>query len=228
MILIACALDGEAEAFVAALEERKELLWKGRRIYSGLLESRETVVAVTGAGKVQTALVLQHVIDEFFIESVIFSGIGGALGPDAVVGEVVVGISCIQHDVDASRFGFSPGEVPGTGISRLDADDEMARAALDFRPSGYRVRGGRIATGDHFVDSKEEKNRLNRLFSGDVVDMEGAAAAFTAEVNGIPWIILKVVSDGADGEVSKRYKHFLKNSSGRSLETVRHILRALT
>ena len=61
------------------------------------------------------------------------------------------------------------------------------------------VHKGVIATGDTFVSSSEKKRELLELFNATAVEMEGGAIAQTANKNGVPCMIIRAISDLADG-----------------------------
>ena len=64
---------------------------------------------------------------------------------------------------------------------------------------------GRIATGDQFISEKPVKTRIAQNFSPACVEMEGAAIAHACHLNGIPFVIIRCMSDMADDLSSNGY-----------------------
>ncbi|MBI9102959.1 MAG: 5'-methylthioadenosine/S-adenosylhomocysteine nucleosidase [Spirochaetales bacterium] len=225
MILIASAMEGELEPFIGGLHDKQTDFWRGYQIYSGFFEGHNALLACTGTGKVQTALVLQHLFDSYPIQGLIYCGIAGALNPAYHIGDLVICRDCLQHDMDGSLSGSEPGYIPGTEIGTLVSDNSFYERGVTFKPAGYRLYSGRVLTGDKFVKDFKERESLRKNLFGDIVEMEGAAAAICAHINDIPWLIVRCISDQADGKFPKRFKNFLSKASLRNMEFVRHVLK---
>jgi len=202
---------------VAEIIEKLDVLEKynffGMDFYRGILCNHETIVGMTGIGKVMAAIVTQKMIDVFSPKKIIFSGIAGCLSKEIDIGDIVISADTMQHDMDASALGFKIGEIPYTGIRFIEADPEMIDAAKSFKAENSKVILGRILTGDCFIAKQEERNYLAAELEGVAVEMEGAAAALTAKLNNIPFLIIRVISDKCDGKAPDDFKKFLKKSS---------------
>ena len=187
---------------------------------SGVFAGHDVLVLATGMGKVQTALALQHQIDIFQPDKIIYSGIAGALNPSYNRGDLIVSVDCVQYDLDLSFFGYDPGRIPGGAPAEIPADPSMRKTAEETAVKGFRVHSGRILTGDRFVASGEMRTGLRDKLSGDAVDMESAAAAFTSFKNGVPWLVIRCISDMADGGQTGGFKKFMKKVSRRTGEFI--------
>lgn len=227
MILIAGALEDEINPFVESLSERKEVSWLDYKFFNGRFNGLNTVVAATGTGKVMTSLVLQHLFDVYPFGRMFFTGTAGGLDPDFIRGDIVACVDCVQHDMDCTFFGYPPGQSSGSFPGVLESDKEMLGICNSFSPKGYRFHTGRILTGDRFVGFSGEREELRRKFNGDLVDMESAAAALTAGINGIPWLVIKAVSDSAGGEILPGFRKFARRSAIRIMNVIRHVLNNL-
>ncbi len=226
MILLLGALDGEISPFIENLEDCKEIFWRGFPVYTGRLSGRSVVIGRTGAGKIQTTLLIQHLIENYAISSLIFTGIAGGINPDYRTGDLVISQDCMQHDMDAVFFGYEPGQVPGTEYRIFSPDPVLFSAAASYKARGFRIHCGRILSGDRFVAGRE-RTLLREELSGDLVEMEGAAAAMTAQINGIPWLVIRIISDMADGTLPPRFGNFISRAAKRNLDLVHHILTIL-
>ena len=229
MIIVLCAMKEEVSDISANIKKREIKSYYSLPFHEGTLNGKNVVVGMTGVGKVMSAMVLQRLIDIYNPEAVIFSGIAGAVNPDLEIGDVVVSRDCMQHDLDASTLGFKIGEIPYTGIRVIEADKKLFDTAMKYNKSGCKVVSGRILTGDQFITEKSEEKRklFTDILGGDAVEMEGASVGFTAYMNNIPFVLVRVISDRADGNAPKNFKSFLHKSSERITDIVNHILKNL-
>ena len=152
------------------------------------------------------------------------TGIAGALNPSYHRGDVIVGKDCLQHDMDASLFGFRRGQIPYTDYRVVPSDKTLFNTAMSCRR--LNPKAGRILTGDQFITGSGDPTYSYLIddLKGDAVEMEGAAAGLTALVNGLPFLLVRVISDKADGKAKGSYLKFLKSASEKSFELVEHIL----
>lgn len=215
MIAIFSALSSEIEATIGALESPVDAAFAGREISVGTLSGREVVVGYTGVGKVLAAMAIQGVIDRYHPEAVLFMGIAGSLNQDYEIGDLIVGADCLQHDFDATRFGFLRGEIPYEKIVELPGDEGLVDFASRWKPKGRTLHIGRVLSGDRFVSTADESpdNDLREELLGDAVDMESAAAALVAHLNDVPFLVVRIISDKADGVLPADFKGFMRESS---------------
>jgi 5'-methylthioadenosine/S-adenosylhomocysteine nucleosidase len=189
-----------------------------------MLRGHEIVAVQTGVGKVLSAIVTQHLIDAFSPSAVIMSGVAGALNPGLEKGDILIGTDSIQHDMDATRFGFKRGQIPYTNYHIIPSDRMLLEIARSYKKEN--LKEGRILTGDQFFTGRLDPrfSYLSEELEGDAVEMEGAAAGLTAMVNGVPFLLIRVISDMADGSEKGHYLDFIKSASSRSFDLIEHIL----
>jgi adenosylhomocysteine nucleosidase len=72
-------------------------------------------VVQSGIGKVSAALCVQILADRFGVDGVVNTGIAGSLKAEINIGDLVLSTDAIQHDVDATNFGYPLGEIPQLG-----------------------------------------------------------------------------------------------------------------
>ncbi len=229
MILVLCAMKEEVSEIALNIKGSRKITLFRLDFYEGTLSGKKIVVGRTGVGKVMSAMVTQKLIDLYKPDAVIFSGIAGAVNPDLEVGDIVISRDCLQHDFDASSIGLKIGEIPFTGIRIIESDPVLLKAAESFVSSGTRVIQGRILTGDQFIMEKSEEKRrfFTEELGGDAVEMEGAAVGFVAKMNNIPFILVRIISDKADGNAPSNFNSFLHSSSEKISGIVKHILEKL-
>ena len=220
------AMSVEVEALIGMLEDRAEELVGGIKFNTGSLFGKKIVVAKCGVGKVFAAICAEAMIIRYSPTLVVNTGVGGALNKELRPTDTVIAERLLQHDMDTSPLGDPKGLI--SGINKIYFDtDERAREILTSAAErlGLKATCGTVASGDRFVASKEEKDRIVSEFSADVCEMEGGAIAHTAFVNGTPFIVIRAISDSADGEANMDYMEFLpiaaKNSAALTTELIK-------
>lgn len=207
------AMSIEVKDLVSALREGKSQLLYGLTFHTGLLAGVEVVIVQSGVGKVNAALCVQQLVDRFQVTAIINTGIAGAVDTRLHVGDFVVSTDAIQHDMDATYFGYLPGQVPGMGQDGYHADAKLVEALqesyrLQGRAWGGQMLAGRIASGDQFISEKAKKQEIRDTFHPLCVEMEGAAIAQACVVNNIPFAIVRCLSDTADESGSRQEYDF--------------------
>ena len=153
------------------------------------------------------------------------TGVGGALASDLKTGDIVIADTLCQHDMDTSPIGDPKGLVSGINMIYFEADTRARELLLaSAKELGLNARLGRIATGDKFIASSADKDRIVADFAADACEMEGCAIAQTAFVNNTPFAVVRAISDSADGEATMDYPTFLgiasKNSTNLTLSLI--------
>ena len=211
------AMEEEVETLLGLMENKQETEKAGSRFYNGTLEGLPVTVVQCGVGKVNAAMCTQILCDCFGVTHLVNTGIAGSLCADLDIGDLVVSQDAMYHDVDAVAFGYPMGKVPGMDVSAFPADDTLigyAFAAAEAVNPGH-TKIGRVASGDQFVASKGVKDRIVDLTRGLCTEMEGAAIAQTAYRNGIPFVILRAISDKADDSAEMDYPTFERIAAHR-------------
>jgi len=178
----------------------------------GRLYGQDVVVAQCGMGKVNAGLCAQIMISKFNAKAVINTGVAGSLDNRLNIGDYVVSVDAVQHDFDVSAIGFQKGEIPYTGLYAFKADGELrVKAYCAIKECvGATVMEGRICSGDQFVSTQEQKRVITENFGGLCCEMEGGAVAQVCHLNETPFVIIRAVSDKADGSASEDFEEFSK------------------
>ncbi|MDO5695483.1 MAG: 5'-methylthioadenosine/adenosylhomocysteine nucleosidase [Eubacteriales bacterium] len=217
------AMAQEVEALTEGMESVTIREIAGRKFYVGRYHGCDVVVVESGIGKVNAAVTAQILIDRFEIRSLINTGIAGALSPRVNIGDVILSTDVAQYDVDVTAFGHAPGQIPGMAMRTWTASDFLREAAAGVQIGGGRIYAGRIITGDRFLADDTEKRHLYQLWQADCVEMEGAAIAQTASMNNIPFLVVRSISDKADGTADMDYDRFCGIASANSLAVINHL-----
>ncbi len=199
-----------------------------RDFHVGTLWGTPCVIALSRIGKVAAAATASIVIREFQVSKVIFTGLAGGLHADVDVGDVVVASTLMQHDMDARPL-FGRYEIPLLGRVHFEPDAALSNLlrdsaqafvlrrgaagnAADATLAQPKVHAGLIATGDIFVSHHDEAQALReRLPDALCVEMEGAAMAQICYEFGIPFAVMRVISDRADHAAKADFTAFLEN-----------------
>ena len=211
------AMQEEVETLLEQMENKSSLTVAGSTFYEGTLSGLDVVVVQCGIGKVNAALCVQILSDRFNITHVVNTGIAGSLCAELDIGDLVVSKDAMYHDFDCVHFGYPFGKVPGMDVTAFPADTELVdlatAAAAQVHP-GHVIQG-RVASGDQFIASEKVKERIIANTQAICTEMEGAAIAQTAYRNGIPFVILRAISDKADHSVQMDYPTFEKQAAHR-------------
>ncbi len=222
------AMDLEVEMLkeVMIIEGRKTVA--GMEFCVGTLEGQKAVVVISGIGKVNAAICAQVLISVFGCTHIVNTGVAGAVHDDLNVGDLVISTDVLEHDFDATGFGYQLGQIPRMEEWIFKADPtliRLAKTAAEQEKIAHQVLEGRIVTGDVFVSSSEVKNKLRDVFGAYATEMEGAAVGHTCWINEVPFLILRAMSDKADGSAHQTYEEFSQEAAVNSSRIVRNMLR---
>jgi adenosylhomocysteine nucleosidase len=146
------------------------------------------------------------------VTHIVNTGVAGSLDAGLDICDVLVSTDAVQHDMDVTHLGYEVGKVPGLDTTAFPADEMLCKLAFEasesIRPGHTKL--GRVATGDQFVCSSEQKAKIIADTGASCTEMEGAAIAQTAYVNQVPFVILRAISDKADGSAELDYPTFEK------------------
>lgn len=205
------AMESEVAALKDAMNTERVVTKAGMNFYEGTLQGAAAVVVQSGVGKVNAAMCVQILADLFQVTHVMNTGVAGSLNADLDIGDILVSVKAIQHDMDVTALGYEPGRIPGFEKREFIADAEMAdavAAACRRANPDVNIVKGCVLSGDQFISSAEVKERLITQFHGDCAEMEGASIAQAAALNGIPFVIIRAISDKADGSAEMDYPSF--------------------
>ena len=222
---------GAMEVVVAILKEKMEdvrIIKKASMdFYEGILAGKKVVVVRSGIGKVNAGICAQILADVFSVDAIINTGIAGSLNKNINIGDIVLSTDVVQHDMDATGFGYRKGQIPQMPVFFFNADDNLRRLAAEVCKEvnpDIQVFEGRIASGDQFVCDQDVKNRIVSEFSAYATEMEGAAIGQAAYLNEIPFLVVRAISDKADGSAQMDYSEFEKAAVDHSVRLTLNML----
>lgn len=225
------AMEAETAPLLAAAEGATAERAGPFALHRGRLDGVPVLIATCGIGKVQAAALTQALLERG-AAAVLFTGVAGGVDPALRVGDLVVADRALQHDVDVTPLGYARGQVPGHEGVAWVADPDLrervrASATAVAAAAGVRVVVGTVASGDRFVADPAEVARLRAAFGAACAEMEGAAVAQVCAAWGVPWAIVRSVSDTADHDAHVDFRAFTEVAAARAVAVVRGLLRAL-
>lgn len=216
------AMEIEVTSLSAAMKNKKEEKIGEFLFMCGEIEGVDCVLVRSGIGKVAAAVATQTMILKYAPDLIVNTGVAGALASSLVPGDIVISENAVQYDMDTSPIGDPVGLISGINKIYFDADKNAVETLSRIAKEQLgRVVVGTVCSGDRFVASKEEKDRILSLFeTGAACEMEGGAIAHTAYLSRTPFVIVRAISDSADGSSHMDYPTFLKQAAKTSFELV--------
>ncbi|MBQ8910647.1 MAG: 5'-methylthioadenosine/adenosylhomocysteine nucleosidase [Oscillospiraceae bacterium] len=221
------AMDVEVQTLKENIENLTVTEKAGTEYYEGTLLGMPVVVVKCGIGKVNAAIGAQILCDCFDVTAIVNTGIAGSLCAQQNIGDMVVSSDVWHHDFDCVAFGYPMCRIPGMPQSFAADEKLIALAQQAAEQTGSTVRIGRIASGDQFVADPQLKEQITQRTQALCTEMEGAAIAQTAYRNGVPFVILRCISDKADNSAEMDYPAFEAMAAQRCAKVAMSLAQAL-
>ena len=219
-IAIMGAMPEEIEPLLSQVEDVKMTEYAANKYYEAKYRGKDVVIAYSKIGKVFAALTAATLIEKFGCDTLLFSGVAGAIDPDLDIGDLVIADGLCQHDLDITAFGHPHGYVP-EGEVCIATDPYLRDVAKKVASrKGINLKEGIIATGDQFVANAEKKSWIAKVFDAHALEMEGASVAVVCNALNIPFFILRAISDSADMDAGFDFDTFLESSAKVSAEFI--------
>jgi adenosylhomocysteine nucleosidase len=230
------ALHEEQAGLIGQMQAPRRFTRGLRDYVAGNMWDIDCVCVLSRIGKVAAATTAATLIERFGVTHIVFTGVAGSADPAVQVGDIVVAEQLVQHDIDASPL-FPRFEVPLTGQSHFDSDsylsERLMHAAGDFiahdfhdaisgadrnafRLSKPSLHRGLIASGDEFINSRSRLDELKSALPGLLaVEMEGAAVAQVCVEFGVPFAVIRTISDAANEDAPIDFMQFIDRVAAR-------------
>lgn len=222
---IIAAMEEELKSLVAALQEEKEVLVLGKTYYTGRLGKHEVVLVQSGIGKVMSAMSVAILAEKFAVDAIINTGSAGGVAEGLAVGDVVIADKLAYHDVDVTAFGYAYGQMAGQELYYHADQDMIAHLQTVLGQQGLHSHVGLIATGDSFIAGQDKVEQIKSHFPQVMaVEMEGAAIAQAAHAAGKPFMVIRAMSDTAQGDANITFDEFILEAGKGSAQTLLALL----
>ncbi len=230
-IAIIGAMDCEVNLLKSCLKNYKETKAGKIAVYTGTVNNYNVIISKSGVGKVNSAVTTQYIADTYHPDCIINTGVAGGIADDLSVGDIVIGTSLVQYDFNVTALGYALGYMC-TGINKdkptvYYSDETLVESyekAVTESGFGSKIHKGVIATGDTFISDNKKKAELKSIFNASAAEMEGCAIAQCAYMNNIPFVIVRAISDLANGEAPKSLEKFESEMAEVSAKTIETLL----
>ena len=221
------AMDVEVNGIKEKIENCKTDSISGVDFHYGKIADKDVVLAKCGEGKVNSAMTAQTMILQYNPDYIINTGVAGGLHQDMKVLDVAIAENVCEHDFDVSPLGYEPGYISQLGGIKVDCNtklnDCIEKCAKNCCSSS--IFRGTIASGDQFIASDEQRNRIKKLFGAVAAEMEGGSIGHVCKLNNKSFTVLRVMSDNADGSADMSFDVFAQKASDISIKIMLEFLK---
>lgn len=224
------AMDVEVTSLKKAANITKTTKIAEMEFCEGTIGEKNVVIVKCGMGKVNAGICANTLINDFDCNKIINTGVAGSLDKQIDIGDIVVSVDAVQHDYDVEAIGFAKGEIPYTGLYAFPADEDMRKQAVravNESASDIHVFEGRVCSGDQFISTKDQKEKIISNFGGMCCEMEGAAIAQACYLNKTPFVVIRAISDKPDETEIVEYKTFEAEAAARCAKIVQYMVEKL-
>ena len=222
------AMREEIEPILELVDEvDTEIDYAKNKYYKAKYDGTELVIAYSKIGKVNSALTAATMIEKFGIDILLFSGVAGAINEELKIGDLIIATKLCQHDLDITAFGHPYGYVPESKVF-VETDERLNNIARNVaKKLDKKLLSGIIATGDQFIANPEKKEWIKNTFNADALEMEGASVGFVCDSLGVPFFVLRAISDSADMDAGFDFDKFLEGSAKESAKFLMEMVREI-
>ncbi|MCL1952775.1 MAG: 5'-methylthioadenosine/adenosylhomocysteine nucleosidase [Oscillospiraceae bacterium] len=226
MVGIIGAMALEVEKLLSLLAGREARAVGCTQFHTGKLYGQDVVLAACGVGKVNAALCAQAMLLHFRPSMILNVGVAGGLLPEMRIGDIAVASSVVQHDMDTTPLGDPRGYISNLQCVEIPCSAPLVSTLLAAAEhlEGVHVHTGVVATGDQFIAKPEVKADLVRQFNAIACEMEGAAIGQACALHGVPFAVVRAISDGADAGAAMDFPAFARAAAERSAALLEHAL----
>lgn len=230
MLAILGAMEEEVALLRDEMQVESEAVHAGIPVFRGSFKGTQIALAQSGIGKVNATICTQILVDLYQPRGLIFSGVAGGLLPNMRVGDLVAASHLIQFDIDLTAFGRRHGELPDRDrMIQSDADmvhqvSESFDAVFEGETGAPNLMIGTVVSGDKFIEDTDTLRWLQREFGALATEMEGAAVGYTCQLNGLPFVVIRGLSDTADESAADNYRDNLDKVCRHSFRLMEHLI----
>lgn len=224
MLGVIGAMSEEIQLLLDVLSEKSQSVHAGITVTQGNYKGTDIALAQSGIGKVNATICTQMLIDLYKPEKLIFSGVAGGLLANMQVADIIIASHVVQYDMDLTAFGRRHGETPGRDRLIECNPDLVGKATQAFDAAFEGVDGapnlmlGTVASGDRFVQDTDMLRWLQREFAALATEMEGAAFGHTCDLNQLPFVVIRALSDGSGSSASNDFEQNLHKACHNSFQ----------
>lgn len=221
---IIAAMDEELKILTQNLDSMTKSSHHGVIFYSGIIGRHDVVLVKSGIGKVMSAIAVSLLVEIFDVDGIINSGSAGGVGAGLAVGDVVIADRLAYHDVDVTAFGYAFGQMAGQELYYHSSKYFVS----ELKKADSAAKTGLVTSSDSFIASKARQLEIKTHFPDVLaVEMEGASIAQAATALQKPFVVVRSISDTADGQAADSFDDFIIQAGEKSATTLIKMLETM-
>ncbi|ALB65674.1 MULTISPECIES: 5'-methylthioadenosine/S-adenosylhomocysteine nucleosidase [Cronobacter] len=222
------AMEEEVTLLRDKIDNRQTLNIAGCEIYTGTLNGVDVALLKSGIGKVSAAMGATLLLEHCKPDVVINTGSAGGLAPSLKVGDIVVSDEVRYHDADVTAFGYEYGQMAGCPAA-FKADEKLIAAAqATIEQLNLHAVRGLVVSGDAFINGSVNLAKIRHNFPQAIaVEMEATAIGHVCHNFGVPFVVVRAISDVADQQSHLSFEEFLAVAAKQSSLMVETLLTSL-
>ncbi|GFH42528.1 5'-methylthioadenosine/S-adenosylhomocysteine nucleosidase [Lactococcus hodotermopsidis] len=212
---IIAAMDEELKILADTLKKPEKATRHGFVFYTGIIGRHDIVLVKSGIGKVMSAVAVTLLVELFHVDGIVNTGSAGGVGEGLVVGDIVIADKLAYHDVDVTAFGYAFGQMAGQELYYHSSKYFVS----ELKKADLSAKTGLITSSDSFISSKERQLEIKAHFPTVLaVEMEGASVAQAAHALNKPFVVIRSISDTADGQAAESFDDFIVHAGEKSAQ----------
>lgn len=228
LIGIIGAMEIEVQVLKNLMDSAQVEKISGIEFYRGKINGTETVVAVAGVGKVNAAVCAEAMILRYAPDCLINVGVAGGLATELKIGDIAVATGVVEHDMDTSPIGDPKGFITGINMVEMKTDPRITDMISDaVAKIGINSKRGIIASGDQFIAADAQRQTIIGNFNAIAAEMEGASIGHVCTMNGVPFAVIRAISDGANSDSHMDFPTFAKMVAENSVKIILEFLKEI-
>lgn len=218
-------MSKELQLLLPLIENCKAETHNGFTIYTGFIGENTVHAMQCGIGKVNAGVGTYIMVSQCAPDYIINTGVAGGGSKSVFVGNIVVSNRIAYHDVWCG---------PETTLGAVQGLPQYYTASaelLSHIPDEENIVKGLICSGDQFIDTTEQIERIKSIYSDVLaVDMESAAIAQVCHLCKVPFLSMRIISDspGASKDNVKQYNNFWNEAPEQTFKVVKHLLEQIS
>ncbi|CCJ92107.1 5'-methylthioadenosine/S-adenosylhomocysteine nucleosidase [Cronobacter turicensis] len=222
------AMEEEVTLLRDKIDNRQTLNIAGCEIYTGTLNGVDVALLKSGIGKVSAAMGATLLLEHCKPDVIINTGSAGGLAPSLKVGDIVVSDEVRYHDADVTAFGYEYGQMAGCPAA-FKADEKLIAAAQEtIEQLNLHAVRGLVVSGDAFINGSVNLAKIRHNFPQAIaVEMEATAIGHVCHNFGVPFVVVRAISDVADQQSHLSFEEFLAVAAKQSSLMVETLLTSL-
>ena len=223
------AMDEEIEYLKQVMVDRSERDFANILFITGKIDNREIILLKSGIGKVNAAMATTILMEKYSPSYVVNTGSAGGFATGLEVGDVIIANEVVYHDVDVTAFDYHYGQIPNMPLTFKMDDQLIKKVKITLDTLHIRNKIGLLGTGDSFISDRAMITSIKQNFPKMIAaEMEGAAIAQVCYQYGIPFIIIRAISDIAGKESPISFRKFLQLAARNSSNMIQHFISLLS